>query len=509
MDDFETSNISIPLSISPTTNWYLASTPKGAVGPNGQILFPEAEAVNDLKYGFQRAKIAWYQIENNLQDPNSPNNPARSTNLEDHRWRQINTNELFPSTSVDIGRSFLRTFDLAYYPQLRGPYNFTTNLTTDGNLQNPEQKWAGIMTSFQDQVDFNNRNIQFIEFWLQDPFVYDPGSNGGYLYFDLGNLSEDILRDNLRMYENGLPTPEFPSNVIDSKWGRVPGSIAQATNTFTNNLNNRRLQDLGLDGLDEIEEREKFSEYLNQVRQKFGQNSDVYNRIFSDPSADNFVSYRDPSFSPNATILERYLNFNGTEGNSSSDNVGGIITTAKIQPDGEDINNDNLMNTSEDYFQYRLNLKPNMQVGDINGFIVDKRTINITSTPVNWYLFRIPLTAFSSKIGNISNFNSIRFMRMFLTGFQKPVVMRMTNFSLVAPSWRKFEYVLNNNASYQPLLNSQTYFLVSPISIEQNDARVPIPYALPPGIERIQQSTLSNANVLLNEQSLSLKVFEA
>lgn len=506
LDDFETSNISIPLSISPTTNWHLASTPKGAVGPNGQILFPEADAVNDLKYGFQRAKIAWYQIENNLQDPNLPNNPARSTNLEDHRWRQINTNELFPSTSVDIGRSFLRTFDLAYYPQLRGPYNFTTNLTTDGNLQNPEQKWAGIMTSFQDQVDFNNRNIQFIEFWLQDPFVYDPGSNGGYLYFDLGNLSEDILRDNLRMYENGLPTPEFPSNVIDSKWGRVPGSIAQATNTFTNNLNNRRLQDLGLDGLDEIQEREKFSEYLNQVRQKFGQNSDVYNRIFSDPSADNFVSYRDPSFSPNATILERYLNFNGTEGNSSSDNVGGIITTAKIQPDGEDINNDNLMNTSEDYFQYRLNLKPNMQVGDINGFIVDKRTINITSTPVNWYLFRIPLTAFSSKIGNISNFNSIRFMRMFLTGFQKPVVMRMTNFSLVAPSWRKFEYVLNNNASYQPLLNPQTYFLVSPISIEQNDARVPIPYALPPGIERIQQSTLSNANVLLNEQSLSLKV---
>lgn len=203
---------------------------------------------------------------------------------------------------------------MAYYPQLRGPYNFTTNLTTDGNLQNPEQKWAGIMTSFQDQVDFNNRNIQFIEFWLQDPFVYDPGSNGGYLYFDLGNLSEDILRDNLRMYENGLPTPEFPSNVIDSKWGIVPGSIAQATNTFTNNLNNRRLQDLGLDGLDEIQEREKFSEYLNQVRQKFGQNSDVYNRIFSDPSADNFVSYRDPSFSPNATILERYLNFNGTEG---------------------------------------------------------------------------------------------------------------------------------------------------------------------------------------------------
>lgn len=506
LDDFETSNISIPLSISPSNHWHLASTPKGSTGADGQILFPEAEAVNDLKYGFSRAKIAWYQIENNLQDPNAKNNPARTTDLQDHRWRQINTNELFPSTSVDIGRSFIRTFDLAYYPDLRGPYNFTTDLDAQGNLLNPERKWAGIMTSFQDQSDFSNRNIQFIEFWLQDPFVYDQGSNGGELYFNLGNISEDILRDNLRMYENGLPTPEFPSTVNNSVWGHTPSNLAVVSNAFTNNLNNRRLQDLGLDGLNEDQERQQFASYLNQLRQRFGENSEVYNQAFQDPAADNFRSYRDPSFGPSATILQRYINFNGTEGNSSAGNVDGFITAAKLQPDGEDINNDNLMNTSEDYFQYRLSLRPNMQIGDLNGFIVDKRTISTTVVPVNWYLFRIPLNAYSSKVGNISNFNSIRFMRMFLTGFRKSVVLRMTNFSLVAPSWRQFAHALNNFGAYQSLANPQTYFLVAPISIEQNDARSPIPYSLPPGIERIQQSTLSNSNVLLNEQSLSLKV---
>lgn len=506
LDDFETSNISIPLSVSPNTHWHLASTPKGATASNGQLLFPEADMVNDLQYGFNRAKIAWYQIENNLQNPNSTNNPARETDLQDHRWRQINTNELFPATSVDIGRSFIRTFDLAYYPQLRGPYNFTTNLAPDGTLLNPEQKWAGIMTSFQDQNDFTNRNIQFIEFWLQDPFVYDQGSNGGELYFNLGNVSEDILRDNFRMYENGLPTPGFPAEVNNSNWGRTPSNLAVVANAFTNDLNSRRLQDLGLDGLDEENERQQFAAYLNTLRQRFGENSEVYNQAFQDPSADNFTSYRDPSFAASATILERYLNFNGTEGNSSAGNVDGFITNAKIQPDGEDINNDNLMNTTEDYFQYRLSLKPNMQVGDVNGFIVDRRTINTTSTPVNWYLFRIPLSSFSNKVGNISNFNSIRFMRMFLTGFQQPVVLRMSNFALVAPSWRQFDYALNNNGTYQSLFNPQTYFLVAPISIEQNDARSPIPYAMPPGIERIQQSTISNANILLNEQSLSLKV---
>ena len=55
--------------------------------------------------------------------------------------------------------------------------------------------------------DFDATNIQYIEFWMMDPFVYD-SLNSGDLYFNLGDVSEDILRDGMKSYENGLPTSE-------------------------------------------------------------------------------------------------------------------------------------------------------------------------------------------------------------------------------------------------------------------------------------------------------------
>ena len=59
-----------------------------------------------------------------------------------------------------------------------------------------------------DQTDFESSNIEFIEFWVMDPFQYNNRNpQGGELYFDLGNISEDVLRDGKRLYENGLPTP--------------------------------------------------------------------------------------------------------------------------------------------------------------------------------------------------------------------------------------------------------------------------------------------------------------
>jgi cell surface protein SprA len=68
IDDFEGSKSGIDLRFPPIS-WAMASVPVGAT-PKGDpttLLFPEATANNNLDYGKNRAKIAWYQIEQTLQ----------------------------------------------------------------------------------------------------------------------------------------------------------------------------------------------------------------------------------------------------------------------------------------------------------------------------------------------------------------------------------------------------------------------------------------------------------
>ena len=65
--------------------------------------------------------------------------------------------------------------DLAYYPEERGPYNYTVNgLNSDGTLMNPQDNWAGIMRKLETN-DFEATNIEFVEFWMMDPFNSDDG----------------------------------------------------------------------------------------------------------------------------------------------------------------------------------------------------------------------------------------------------------------------------------------------------------------------------------------------
>ncbi len=82
--------------------------------------------------------------------------------------------------------------------------------------------------------DFEAANVQYIEMWLMDPFVYDSQHAGGDVYFDLGSVSEDILRDGRKAFENGLPTGPEQTNVDHCAWGKVP-SVQSVTNGFDNN----------------------------------------------------------------------------------------------------------------------------------------------------------------------------------------------------------------------------------------------------------------------------------
>ncbi|MBC8033116.1 MAG: cell surface protein SprA, partial [Chitinophagaceae bacterium] len=510
VDDFEGTRNSIDLRF-PLTSWTLASTPQG----NG--LFPEGSFSDSLQYGFNRAKMAWYNIEPNLQDVRGNNNPVRGLGTEyfgDPRVRAVQQQQIYPARSLDYGQSQLITFDLSYYPDERGPYNFDarpSSINADGKLLNPRQRWAGIMRGL-DQVDFETGNVEFIEFWLQDPFLKKPTSTGGQLYFNLGNISEDVLRDGRRSFENGLPTPNIRAEVdATTKWGQVPSNPIQVTQAFSNDPSDRPFQDVGFDGLDNATESVKFQNYLSQLEANFGTGSAAYTNAVLDPSSDDFRNYRDDVYDKSGSdILTRYKNINSPQGNSPIATVSDNTTSAfTLTPDQEDLNRDNTLNELEEYFQYKLDLVPGqLQVGQ--NYITDMITVTPDipgAVEEKWYLMRIPIANYESKVGNIPDFKSIRFMRMFLTGFEDSVTCRFAKLELVRNQWRRFAFDLDTTGEYKPLpQNSPTTLNVLAVNVEENSKRQPINYVIPPGIERVQQLSNNNVNLLQNEQSMSMQV---
>lgn len=506
IDDFENSRSFIDLKGA--YNWQLSGTPQ---------LFPEAQLSNDLQYGFNRARIAFYNI-----DPifyrNINLTPSNITNseLSNHRVREVLEQEVFPYRESSTGLPlFLSTLDLAFYPTIRGPYNFTTTgVNPDGTLTNPRSRWGGLFRKI-DAPDFESQNIEFIEIWMMDPFLTNPGSQGGDLYFNLGNLSEDILKDGRKAMENGMSPTGDLSQVDETVWGRVPRKqpVVQA---FDNNPAARARQDIGLDGLSDEDERGFHSSFLNQMRGIL--NPAAAQELIDDPSGDNFQYFRGPELdAQNAGILKRYERFNGTEGNSKTaeQSVGVETSASTLLPDGEDINRDNNMNEAEEYYQYKISLRPqDMEVG--KNFIVDMHTADVTlrngrRDQVRWYQFRIPLTQFQERVGDIRDFKSIRFVRMFMTNFADTAVIRMAQLQLVRGEWRRYN-AENSNAKViaDPALGNATIdnstLEVAAVNIEQNGNRQPIPYVVPPGIERQVDWGNLNTNVQLNEQALSLDV---
>jgi cell surface protein SprA len=509
IDDFEGTSTNIDLRY-PFVNWALASTPAG----NG--LFPEADLSDSIDYGKNRAKLAWYNIEPVLQDRTNPNNPLRNdpAALSDPRVRAVYTNELFPQRTTNITDVQTSTFDLAYYPTERGPYNFEsrrTELDANGRLLNPRKRWGGIMRSI-DQTDFVTANVAFVEFWMQDPFILNQASTGGKLYIDLGNISEDVLKDGRRFYENGLNTPSQPAAVDSSgTWGKVPVNPFQVTQAFSNDPNDRTYQDVGFDGLNNSEERTKRSRYLNDLATNFSTASPVFQQALNDPSNDDYKWYRDASYDAARTgLLGRYKNYNNPQGNSPvATGSSQFSPAATLYPDNEDLNRDNTLNETEEYYEYQIDLKPGMDVGR---YITDKKVITPkladgSTRPETWYLFRIPVENYTSKVGQIPDFKSIRFARMYLTGFEDSVVLRFATLNLVRNQWRSFTYNLDTTGSYTPLpVNSATTTDVLSVNVEENSNRQPIPYRIPPGIERVQILSNNGVNLLQNEQSMSLRI---
>ena len=483
-------------------------------------LFPEAGLTNNIDYGKSRALLAWYTIDGLFTRKNSSLRPKYITtkDLSNHYVRAIETRELFPQRQQSMSESnTLTVLNMAYYPQERGPYNLDAdNINPDGTLQNPEKRFGGMMRKI-DQSDFETANVEYIEFWMLDPFIYDRQTTGGDLYFNLGEISEDILKDEKKFFENGLPIDGDTSKVDYTVWGKVPKQQSTVY-AFDNTAGARLLQDVGLNGLSSDEEKEypAYQDYLNKLRQKLNavtltemENDPLQLSPFFDPAGDKFHYFRGSDYdSQEVDILTRYKRYNGTEGNSKDINDSGerYSTSSKTVPDVEDINQDNTLNKNEKYFEYKVRITPQDTVVGEN-FIADKRTSSVrladgTTESVTWYQFKIPVKQYQRRVGAINDFKTIRFMRMYMTGFKESVVLRFGTLQLVRGEWRSYEQDLSD-PKMPPAVKGKLE--VSTVNIEENSDRDPVSYTLPPGVSRVLDPSQPQIRQE-NEQALSLKI---
>ena len=497
LDDFE--NTKNAIDVSSPTSWFISSVP---------TMFPEYRDKATVGSGYNRARLAWYTIDPLFTRRSSSLTPSHIKSdldqLSNQYVREIYVNELFPNrqqSSYNGATATLPILNLAYYPTERGPYNLSTELNYDGTLQNPLAKWGGMMRKL-DTNDFEAANIEYIEFWLLDPFIYDQ-QNGGDFYINLGEISEDILHDGKKFFESGMPV-DGSTSFTTTHWGKIPSQTI-VPDAFATTTGSRTLQDVGFNGLNDEEERTfgAYQQFLNEVQGKVS--PAVYDSIYNDPANDNYHYFRGSDYDQvELPILERYKRINNPQGNSpdSESRTERYDTSYKTSPDIEDINQDHTLNEYEKYYQYHVSMRPEDLVVGRN-HIVDKRTVtrklrNGSESTVTWYQFRIPLDDYERRIGGINDFTSVRFMRMFLTNFEKPVIMRFGTLDLVRGEWRVYEQPLGTGSQSGKMS-------VSAVNIEENSDKVPVNYVLPPGISRALDPTQPQL-IENNEQALDIVV---
>ena len=496
IDDFEGSQTTIDMR-SPQA-WTLSSVP--LEGDYDGVATTAEPSTDDLSVGYKRSKLAWYSIDPVFytQTPSG----VDENDLSFNTTRRVFSRELYPVTDIAQGQStVINTLDLTYFPKDRGPYNFNPSLAATNQFSDLEapDTWAGIMRSIN-STNFEQSNVEYIQFWVMDPYYGNAGdkadpTNTGKLVFNLGEISEDILRDGRKLYENGLPETDATQPVVSTAWGQVPASQSLIY-AFDTNEANRNVQDAGFDGLTDLGEASKYPDFAS----------------YPDPAADNYQFYLQNS----GDIITRYRNYNGFEGNSpvnvTNDNRGNTTF-----PDVEDVNRDNTMNTINAYFKFEV---PLIAYGDSDAdvpvgqnYIADFRTDNNVDLPngsvgkVRWILYKIPILEITdaNKVGPISDFRSIRFMRMYMSGFKEAITLRFGALDLVRGEWRR--YTGNFDELDPDPDDENTGFDVVALNIQENGQRSPINYVTPPGVVREQ---LYNNNTIINqnEQSLSLRVYD-
>ncbi len=470
VDDFEGTQNAIDM-LSPIS-WHLSSRPRGL----GRVYSEGPEDDNGVQNGYDRAQLNWYTIDPIFYSSLRPSGIS-DDDMSNLYTRRVSIEEIFPQIDIVQGQTtVINPLDLAYYPSERGAYNMDPN-ASNNTLVNPQDSWAGIIRQLT-STDFEQANVEYIDFWMLDPFLDNPSNPGGKLTINLGNISEDILKDGRKQYENGLDESGDISTLPQTVWGSVVPQNQSLIYAFSSLGQERINQDVGYDGYDDAEEASVFPAFAG----------------LSDPAKDNYSYF----LNTEGDIFDRYKLYNGQEGNSP-DTFSQTNRGSTTEPDVEDINRDNTMNTIDSYFEYELDITPTSLANPNNSSVRDRKEVTVTlpngdSRLVRWYQFRIPLTASTRQVGGISDFRSIRFMRLYLKEFTQDVVLRFGTLDLVRSDWRRYQLSLDNDPNNDA---DGTEFNVGIIGIQENDGT----YVSPPGVEREQ---LNNNNTLVrqNEQSL-------
>ncbi|MEW6701760.1 MAG: cell surface protein SprA, partial [Bacteroidota bacterium] len=328
---------------------------------------------------------------------------------------------------------------------------------------NPSDLTVNVLYGNRKKAAPNSSQIQVLDFVFQpdkkgffnwNPTLGDKSKNWGGFMKVLSSTANNLVEENMQFIEFWLYIREAPADLkINIDLGRISEDVIPNGNLDTEDKGypNRLLdvgEDVGLDGLQDTEEP--------------GYNAQTN----PDPSADNY-SYQ--------TGSADYSSVNATEGNGKALDLGKL-------PDTEDLNGNFTLDNTNSYFRYEVPIDTNRSV---NKFIQAGGAGN-----GGWYLYRIPLKDFVSKIGNPS-FSVVEFIRFWVSGANQQVRLRFTEMNLVGNQWQK---VLTPKVTV-----SDTILTLSTINVEDNAE-----YSPPLGLQRERDRTQPNYEIFKNEQSLNL-----
>ena len=430
IDDFEGAKVQIPIGAA-WSSWtdasppYFSPTLDDTLGLQAykdnegllwlqqtDVLVSQNKIIADASKIHFKARASWYNFPFAFR-PQQIWDPARKSIPQDETQETV--------------------LDFHYQPTERGEYNYSMNLDST-LLANPEKNWAGIQEVLgTTSTNLLDQNISFIEMWV----YVEKGQPKAKLDIDLGFISEAVIPDNTLHTEDGLLT------------GLRTGILHDG-------------EDVGLDGLNDDQERAEHADFIAK-----------YEQYKNDPSGDDYSA---PPLSgklkPTGGTADpsSYAGADGTDGNH--------VSLTGNYPNTEDLNRNNSLDRINNYFEYEISL-------DTASAGFQKY---VTGYGLNgWYQVRIPLNEFVRRIGN-PTFTTVEGIRLWVTGAQDEVLFHIAEPNLVGNQW-------------QPLVKNDSSFKLSTVSYEDNPNYVP-----PDANLRTKDPTRPTENVLSNEQSLDLIV---
>ncbi len=348
--------------------------------------------------------------------------------------------DIWPNKSVRRGQEQVTVMNLDYFPRERGMNNYSMN--TASTLEaDPKRNWAGVMKYLGAAAsNIIEQNINFLELWVKTEKIEGnstPDLRIGRLFIDLGRVSEDVIPNN-KLNSEDLVKSNIPNGVLNAG------------------------EDVGLDLLTDSEERQTHAALIAQ-----------YPGLNSDPSGDNW-SY--------STGGKDFSKINGMEGNEPS--------AEGRFPDTEDLNANGDVDLTNSYLEYEIPLSEIYL--DSLGFERNNEFI-VGGGSDGWYQIRVPLSEFTRLIslGNeqpIDILQNLQYARMWMSGFEQPVRLRIADISLIGNQW-------------QESIKGDSILSVTVVNIEDNPE-----YQSPPGVTRERDRTQPDQEIFGNEQSLNLKI---